>query len=371
MLNLTTILSYARRQGTAQHDAFLDLLAAEIAPCEVVKDKAGTIQALIVKIDDTPILYTAHTDTVHNAALCSNPEPTNFYNHDEDMNYFAAGKGAGCLGADDGAGIYVLLKLIEQNHPGTYIFFTGEEVGGVGSTFVAQHMPDFLGQFKIAIAFDRRGCSDVIYEQGVGECASKGMAQTLAEALNAYGMDMKPSNMGIFTDTANLADIIPECLNVAVGYANEHGEAETLDGMHVDALISALSMINPETLLEGVKRVPADYGDTGWNWHKDFYAEPKTKTLKKVKTSAKTSAKAKRTALHEVDSNEVMYMTFEEIQANVVKSLQEFAVQRALGEDGIDVVYGLTDLVMALTDEISNLSAQVEQDQLLGSWGKS
>lgn len=41
--------------------------------------------------------------------------------------------GTSILGADDKAGVTILMYMIENNIPGLYYFFLGEEVGCVGS----------------------------------------------------------------------------------------------------------------------------------------------------------------------------------------------------------------------------------------------
>ena len=133
------------------------------------------------------------------------------------------------LGADDTAGCWLLLEMIDAGVPGTYVFHRGEERGGIGSSFIADKHVSFLKLFDRAVAFDRRGSCDVITHQGAGRCASDTFAQALADAFNEDGESMyAPSDMGIFTDTANYTSVIPECTNISCGYMHEHTAAETL-----------------------------------------------------------------------------------------------------------------------------------------------
>ena len=43
------------------------------------------------------------------------------------------------LGADDGAGIYLLLELMRNKVPGRFIFTRGEEVSGTGASYLAEN----------------------------------------------------------------------------------------------------------------------------------------------------------------------------------------------------------------------------------------
>jgi hypothetical protein len=49
-----------------------------------------------------------------------------------------------------------------------------------------------------------------------------------------------PDDSGVYTDTAEFVDIIPECTNISVGYAREHSEHESLDIQHFIALSEAV-----------------------------------------------------------------------------------------------------------------------------------
>jgi hypothetical protein len=154
-----------------------------------------------------------------------------------------------------------MLEMLDAKVKGTYLFHRGEEKGGIGSSAIAQHHELFLQQFKWAVAFDRRGTSDIITEQFTGETASTVFAQALADRLNAEStaLDYKPCPHGVFTDTANYAHIIPECTNVSVGYDSEHTPNETLDTWHVinlrDALISSFG--KKKNYVMPVERDPA------------------------------------------------------------------------------------------------------------------
>lgn len=146
-----------------------------------------------------------------------------------------------CLGADDGAGLAVMLNLMANGVLGGYCFTTGEEVGGVGADAVLQHAEPFLKQYDFALEIDRRGTKDMVYEQSVGECASKAFAQWLIDEL---GMGHELSNRGSYTDVATFAEVIPENVNIASGYINAHSADEQVLLPYLDQLAEALRKVD-------------------------------------------------------------------------------------------------------------------------------
>lgn len=146
-----------------------------------------------------------------------------------------------CLGADDGAGLAVMLNLMASGVLGGYCFTTGEEVGGVGAEAVLQHAEPFLKQYDFAVEIDRRGTKDMVYEQSVGECASKAFAQWLVDEL---GMGHELSNRGSYTDVATFAEVIPENVNIASGYINAHSADEQVLLPYLDQLADALRKVD-------------------------------------------------------------------------------------------------------------------------------
>lgn len=141
-----------------------------------------------------------------------------------------------CLGADDGAGVWILLKMLEANVPGGYLFHRGEERGCISSAAMARHEQKFLGMWKAAVAFDRPKDFEVITHQGGAKCASNEYAKALAEALSGDPDDtlkFQISAQGGTTDTRQYRNIIPECINVGVGYFGHHTPTEYLDYEHL------------------------------------------------------------------------------------------------------------------------------------------
>ena len=185
-------------------------------------------------------LFVAHVDTVHHEMGANKIRKTKTMWYADDAP----------LGADDGAGCAMLMHLIHNHVPGYYIFTQGEECGGIGAKFLADNYPGLLSQFSRAIAFDRRGIDSVISHQGYGRCCSDGFAQALSDALNAGNDNLmySPDPTGIYTDTAEFIDIIPECTNISVGYDYEHSAKEQLDIFHFATLADAVLKVQWDLL---------------------------------------------------------------------------------------------------------------------------
>ncbi len=161
------------------------------------------------------------------------------------------------LGADDKAGMTVMLYMIEKQVPGIYYFFLAEEVGCQGSKKLAKWLFKAVNEKKIkkypfdrVISFDRRGTSSIITHQMYGRCCSEEFANDLSEKLNAVDdtFRYKPDHTGVVTDSAQFMEFIPECTNISVGYYDEHTTQESQDYIHLQALCKASSKIDWESL---------------------------------------------------------------------------------------------------------------------------
>lgn len=146
-----------------------------------------------------------------------------------------------CLGADDGAGVYIMMKLIEAGISGKYLFTTGEEVGLVGMSYWIEttDLDTVLFGVERSVEFDRRGTNEIIMYQCGQKMATFDDAFKLSEDLCSRGMEMYPSNRGVFTDNLLLEGIVPNNYNIAVGYENQHTRKEYLDTDFVEQLLEA------------------------------------------------------------------------------------------------------------------------------------
>lgn len=185
---------------------------------DVAFDKVGNRIGIIG--GNPTIMWSSHTDTVHQAA--GYQELT----WGDGVLSLAADSTSRCLGADCTVGVWLMREMYLAGVPGLYIWHAGEECGGIGSSYIAEETPKLVENIQHAIAFDRRGYDSVVTRQWGGPTASEKFAIELAIRL---GGQYKADDTGVFTDTANYADIIPECTNISVGYFNEHSSGEMLD----------------------------------------------------------------------------------------------------------------------------------------------
>lgn len=184
--------------------------------------------------------------------------------------------GKSILGADDKAGMTVILYMISKGVPGLYYFFIGEEVGCVGSRKLSAIWKDteFSKHVTKIVSFDRRGNGSVITHQMFGRCCSDEFAKELASRLNAAGcgLSMKLDDTGILTDSAKFMSIVPECTNISVGYQAEHTFGESQDIDFLKKIARAASLIDWETL--PAKRDPKEEDESdyyGWGSYASRY----------------------------------------------------------------------------------------------------
>jgi putative aminopeptidase FrvX len=197
-----------------------------------------------VIIGDRPnTMFTCHLDTA------SGKKQT--VNHVIDEQYIKT-DGNSILGADDKAGMVVILNMIENQIPGLYYFFVGEERGCVGSTKLAQNWKkfEFSNYINKCISFDRRGTGSVITEQIYGPCCSQMFANEVSKKLNSVDetFNYQPDPTGIYTDSAQFTGIITECTNISVGYYSEHSSLERQDILHLEKLCKAVCQIDWESI---------------------------------------------------------------------------------------------------------------------------
>ena len=227
----------------------------------VLMDEFGNYWLNIPKADgtDPTTLFSAHLDTVHKS------KATGTYELDLTDQLLTV-KAGGVLGADDGTGIWIMLNLIKAKVPGLYIFHREEEIGGNGSTFIAANHAELLEKFDRAIAFDRKGLSDIITHQGGERCCSDAFAEAFAEQLNETpGFKFAGDDSGSFTDTKNYTGLIAECTNLSTGYYSQHSQSECQDMSFVTRLVNRLIVIDWEALPTVRDKTIVEDLWAGWN----------------------------------------------------------------------------------------------------------
>lgn len=228
-------------------------------------------------IGDTDIMFCAHLDT-----YCHLYERV-YHIIEGDI---IKTDGTSTLGADDKAGVVIMIKMMEAGIPGLYYFFRGEEgvtspSGTWGSRQAIKTRKEFFKNYNKCIAFDRKENTSIISQQMYSECCSDEFVDSLITEFKNNGLEYKDDSTGMWCDSGVFMELIPECTNISVGYKGEHTFNEEQNIAHLDALVSACLNINWEEL--PTKRDPSvsSYGvgnykygnkwDWGWDGYKDKY----------------------------------------------------------------------------------------------------
>lgn len=156
---------------------------------------------------DIPICLVAHTDTVFQL-----PPEEIFYDSSKNVLWSPDG-----LGADDRAGIFAIIKIIQSGLKPHIIFPADEEMGCVGSLKLAEKECPFK-DLRYIIQLDRQGYSDCVFY----DCHNENFIDYV-------------ENFGFFTATGSFSDISVLCpkwgvagVNLSIGYKNEHSREEIL-----------------------------------------------------------------------------------------------------------------------------------------------
>ena len=238
-LNLTThTIPFGK-----EFDYLNDLLPMNI----LKKDPVGNLYIEIGNNNTT--MFASHLDTVGG---------------DVEVNHVIDGDtiktdGKSILGADDKAGVVIMLYMIEKKVPGLYEFFLGEEVGCQGSkplvSWIEKNKSDKrYKNINKVISFDRKGKTSIITYQMSDRCCSDEFADSFISELNKYNFSYIKDTGGVLTDSVQFTDLYAECTNVSVGYFNQHSVRENQDIKFLNDLCVACTKIDWENLT--VKRKP-------------------------------------------------------------------------------------------------------------------
>lgn len=254
MDDLLQMLAFRRPSGSKSEAAFVTRFIDALPGA--VTDGVGNH---VVRVGgDQSICWTSHFDSVHRTGGKQRLAI------DSGVISLAPEETSNCLGADDVAGVWLMRRMILAGKPGLYIFHTGEEIGGIGSTHIAQNNPALMAGVKALISLDRRGYSDIITHQAGGRCCSDAFATSLARQLPGFS----PCAQGIFTDSANYTGLVGECSNLSVGYFGEHGPGETLDTVFLGYLLGYLLALNYSKL--EFSRQPSESDSRRWGAGPDY-----------------------------------------------------------------------------------------------------
>jgi hypothetical protein len=323
--------------------------------------------------DNPTVMFTSHLDTATSANTT--------VNHVIEGDIIKT-DGKSILGADDKAGVTIMLYMMERGVKGLYYFFLGEEVGCLGSKWLSEaHAKTPDAYIKKVVSFDRRGKDSVITFQSSTRCCSEDFATALSKELNeksnTLGIEFSYKNdpTGVYTDSAKFTKIYPECTNISVGYQSEHTFMESQNIDHLEKLAKTVCLVDWESL--PVSRDPSkvEYSD----YYGDYYGYSGRRNYQYNNSWDNYDVYGKKTTVTQpvidkhwfMDGNFLSYVELN--KSNEVVSVY-FTTERINSEldliqdmiDGLDVPYKSlewdgSELVVNLIDGYSNVENHKEK----------
>lgn len=196
---------------------------------------------------DLPICLCAHMDTVF-------PKPPETFYYDSSAGVLWSPQG---LGADDRAGLFVIIQLLEKGYKPSIILTDMEERGGIGAEALTRRFPECpFEDCRAIIQLDRQGKNDAVYY----DCDN----EDFEKLITSYGFK---TDWGTFTDISIIAPKwMIAAVNLSVGYYDEHTRAETLRMRELYKTITRVEhMLKDCGKWRSYAYVPFDYSKFSFN----------------------------------------------------------------------------------------------------------
>lgn len=210
------------------------------------KNVIETTDYICVK-GDIPIALVAHMDTVF-----EKPVKDLFYDQKKNVMWSPQG-----LGADDRAGVYAIIKIINSGLRPHVILTTDEESGCLGAAELAKLECPFE-KLQYCIQLDRRGTNDCVFY----DCENI----EFVEYVEKFGFT---EAYGSFSD---ICEICPEWgvagVNLSVGYVDEHSFQELF---YISPFLSTIEKVKRMLREENIpyfKYIPNPYAFNWNSWKK-------------------------------------------------------------------------------------------------------
>lgn len=211
-------------------------------------DSVITTKDYIVAKGEIPIALVAHMDTVFKS-----PVSDLYYDQKKGVMWSPQG-----LGADDRAGIFAIIKIIQSGLRPSIILTTGEEMGGVGACALTEKYPECpIEGLKYMIQLDRRGTNDCVFY----DC----YCPEFVDYVESFGFCER---WGSFSDISFLMpawEIVGT--NLSVGYDDEHSASEILQTNALLDTISKVKRMLSEVEIPNFKYDELVAANSTW-WHK-------------------------------------------------------------------------------------------------------
>lgn len=217
-------------------------------------DTVITTEDYIIAEGTIPIAVIAHLDTVF-----SYPSTEIFYDRLKNVMWSPDG-----LGADDRAGVFMIVQLLRQGLRPHIILTTEEESGGKGARALIRDFPDNpFKDLKYLIQLDRRGSNDCVFYS----CAN----EPFVEYVSKFGF---VENYGTFTDISTICPAWKVAgTNLSVGYVDEHSISEILRVNWFYSTLKKVTNMLKEKEIPFFEYIPSPYGYGGFHggWYNDDY----------------------------------------------------------------------------------------------------
>lgn len=203
--------------------------------------KVITTKDYIVAVGDVPIALVAHMDTVFKT-----PVSNLYYDSKKEVLWSPEG-----LGADDRAGVFAIIKILQDGYRPSVILTTDEERGGIGASKLSDKKCP-IPNLKYMIELDRRGQDDCVFYDCFNE--------DFIDYVEQFGFK---EQWGSFSDISFLMDAWQICgVNLSVGYFDEHSVSETLHLKYLFNTIEKVKVMLKENNIPDFKYIEICYDYT-------------------------------------------------------------------------------------------------------------
>ena len=169
----------------------------------------------------------------------------------------------GVLGADDRAGCYGLYQMMQNGTEGYYLFTDEEEIGGIGAGEFAESdlFETLTPHISCLIELDRKGAKEIALYEYDNE-----------EFIGLFEQLGYKREYGSYTDVVDLAMKSGiACMNLSIGYYNEHTKHEMLDISEMNGTIEMMLTKLPTALYQKQFEVeaveyPSYSSKAGYSW---------------------------------------------------------------------------------------------------------
>lgn len=184
----------------------------------------------------------AHLDTVFEKDKKYKSEIHLYYDPNHEVAFCPAAPGF-----DDTTGIYAIIDIVDQGYRPTIILTQDEELFGIGVNNMLQKLPIAPTDLKYIVELDRQGYNDAVFYN----CNNK----EFEEYVCSFGFN---TDIGSFSDIYFIGPVWKiACVNVSIGYLNEHTYGEILQVAWMEETIEKVcQMINESYEAPSFKFVP-------------------------------------------------------------------------------------------------------------------